>query len=254
MSARAWQAVQPGNNDLTARMLLMDLQDFCQIKPRFENFLRRMQIILTIHLTIQGKWSILILYPHLYDERKDFTMKKFVALLLALLLALPMVALGEAVPSPSADAVEVPEVKIGQVLYAAHGEKCFAVITVAVIGDTIVAAHIEEFQYMDASTAVGVPNSDKSFGTAFPEGKVLASKRENNDLYSANMANAGSTVALVDNYTIIEDFVVGMTIAELEAVLAGKTAEEMVDAVSGATLVDTLGYLQGILAAAKAAK
>ena len=46
----------------------------------------------------------------------------------------------------------------------------------------------------------------------------------------------------------------GMTIAELEAALEGKTAEQVVDAVTGCTLVDSLGYLQGVLAAAKAAK
>jgi hypothetical protein len=32
------------------------------------------------------------------------------------------------------------------------------------------------------------------------------------------------------------------------------TAQTAIDAVTGATLVDTLGYLQGLLAAAKAAK
>ena len=47
---------------------------------------------------------------------------------------------------------------------------------------------------------------------------------------------------------------VGKTIAELEAAIDGKTAEETVDVVSGCTLVDTLGYLQGIIAAAKAAQ
>lgn len=186
-------------------------------------------------------------------RKEDPNMKKILALLLALMMLLPVVALGEAVPSISAEAIEVPEVKIGQALFAAHGTKCFAVITVAMIDDMIVAAYIEEFQFM-ADTSIGVPNSDADFGTSFPEGKVLASKRQNSETYSASMANAGSTVALIDNYKAIEAYVVGMTIAELEADLAGKTAETAVDAVSGATLVDTLGYLQGILAAAKAAE
>ena len=144
-------------------------------------------------------------------------------------------------------------VKLGQSIFAAHGTKCFAVITVAMDGDKIAAAHIDEFQWM-ATEAVGVPNSDADFGASYPEGKVLASKRVNNDMYSANMANAGSTVALATNYDIIEEYVVGKTVAELEAELEGKTKEEMVDAVSGATLVDTLGYLQGVLAAAKNAQ
>lgn len=63
------------------------------------------------------------------------------------------------------------EVKIGQVEYAAHGTSCFAVLTVAMDGDTIVAAHIDEFQFMDAATAEGVPNSDASFGQTIPKAR-----------------------------------------------------------------------------------
>ncbi len=170
-------------------------------------------------------------------------MKKFLALLLVACMLLPVAALAE----------EAPAIKLGQVQFAAHGDKCFAVMTVVLQGDVIVAAHIDEYQFM-ADTSIGVPNSDKSFGTSFPEGKVLASKRVNAESYSANMANAGSTIALNVNYDAIQAFCVGKTVAELEAAIEGKTATEMVDAVSGATLVDTLGYLQGLLAAAKAAK
>ena len=49
---------------------------------------------------------------------------------------------------------------------------------------------------------------------------------------------------------------VGKTVAELELAIVGfgGEAQAAVDAVTGATLVDTLGYLQGLLAAAKAAK
>lgn len=171
-------------------------------------------------------------------------MKKILSLLLVLCMLLPVCALAEEAA-----------VKLGQVYHAAHGEKCFAVLTVAVQGDVIVAAHIDEFQFMAAETSQGVPNSDKGFGASFPEGMVLASKLENNEQYSNNMADhAGSTVTLADNYAAIEAFVVGKTVAELEAAIEGKTNEEMVDAVSGATLVDTMGYLVGLLEAAKAAK
>lgn len=144
-------------------------------------------------------------------------------------------------------------IQIGQALYAAHGTKCFAVLTVAMDGDTIADAYIDEFQFMGAD-AVGVPNSDTDFGTSYPEGKVLASKRVNAEMYSANMANAGSTQALDVNYGVIEDFVTGKTVAELEAAIEGKTAEEMVDVVAGCTLVDTLGYVQGLIEAAKTVK
>ena len=160
------------------------------------------------------------------------------AALMALCLSLPAVAEGEGT--------------IGQALYAAHGTKCFAVLTVAMQDGVIADAYIDEFQFMTAGEAVGVPNSDADFGQSYPEGKVLASKRENAEMYSANMA-AGSTVALDVNYDAIEDYVTGKTIEELEAAVDGKTAEEMVDAVAGCTLVDTLGYVNGLIEAAKAA-
>ena len=59
------------------------------------------------------------------------------------------------------------------------------------------------------------------------------------------------------NFNAIEAFAAGKTIAELEAATAGYTEENkaaFVDAVSGATTADTLNYVFGILAAAKAAK
>lgn len=170
-------------------------------------------------------------------------MKKVLALILALCMMVPFAGMAEG------------EIKMGQVEYAAHGTKCFAVLTVAMEGDTIVGAYIDEFQFLTAEDGVvGVPNSDADFGASFPEGKVLASKRANAEYYSANMANAGSTVSIDANFDAIEAYVVGKTIAELEAEIEGKTAEQMIDVVSGSTLADTLGYVSGLLEAAKAAK
>ena len=168
-------------------------------------------------------------------------MKKFLALLLVCCMLLPVAALAE-----------THEVKLGQVQWAAHGTKCFAVMTVVVEGDVIVAALIDEYQF--GAGMSGVPNSEVMF--ANEEGKVLYSKRVNAEAYSTNMQRAGSTVALDVNYDLIQAFVVGKTVSELEAAIAGfgGDATKAVDAVSGATLVDTLGYLQGLLAAAKAAK
>jgi len=142
-------------------------------------------------------------------------------------------------------------VKLGQSIFAAHGTKCFAVITVAMDGDKIVAAHIDEFQMMAADTSVAVPNSEAMFPI---EGKVLGSKRLNAEAYSTNMQKAGSTVAIDANYDAIQAHVAGKTIAELEAEVAGKEAADMVDAVAGCTLADTLGYINGIIAAAKNVK
>ena len=170
-------------------------------------------------------------------------MKKILSLLLVVCMMLPVFAMAEA---PA-------EIKLGQVQWAAHGTKCFAVLTVVLQGDVIVAAHIDEYQV--GAGMVGVPNSENGFG-GFTDGKVLYSKRVNAEAYSTNMQKAGSTVALDVNYDLIQNFCIGKTVAELEAVIAGfgGEAQAAVDAVSGATLVDTLGYLQGLLAAAKAAQ
>ncbi|MBR5547217.1 MAG: hypothetical protein IKU70_09610 [Clostridia bacterium] len=166
-------------------------------------------------------------------------MKKILSVVIAAMLLVCMMA-------PA-----LAEVKLGQSIFAAHGTKCFAVITVAMDGDKIADAHIDEFQMMAADTSIAVPNSAVMIEV---EGKVLGSKRQNAAAYSENMKKAGSTVAIDANYDIIEAYVVGKTVADLEAELAGKTAEEMVDAVAGCTLVDTLGYLNGILEAAKNVK
>lgn len=169
-------------------------------------------------------------------------MKKFLCLLMIVCL-LPIVALAEA-----------NDIKLSQIEYAAHGDRGFAVMTVALQGDVIVAANIDEFQFMAADSVVGVPNSDGNLGKSFPEGQVLASKKVNSEFYSANMANAGSTVAIADNFAAIEAYVTGKTVAELEAELEGKTAEDMIDVVSGATLADTINYIKGLIEAAKAAQ
>ena len=168
-------------------------------------------------------------------------MKKLLALVLVLCMMLPIVALADEAP-----------IKLGQVQWAAHGDKCFAVMTVVLQGDVIIAAHIDEYQIGTGN--VGVPNSDKGFGANFSDGKVLYSKRVNAAAYSENMKKAGSTVALDVNYDMIQAFCVGKTVAELESAIAPLTKETAVDAVTGATLTDTLGYLQGLLAAAKAAQ
>ncbi len=146
------------------------------------------------------------------------------------------------------------ELRIGQVEGAAHGDKCFTVATAVIDGDnTIVAAFIDEYQFLD-DQQTGVPNSDAfTEEGSVAEGKVLASKRVNNEYYSENMKKAGSTVEIAANFDMIQEFARGKTAAELEE-LAGKTQEEVLDAVSGATLADTAGYLAVIADAAKAAE
>ncbi|MDF2520488.1 MAG: peptidoglycan-binding protein, partial [Clostridia bacterium] len=153
-------------------------------------------------------------------------------------------------------AAEKTIIKIGRAEYAAHGTKCFTVAVVAMAGDKIVAASLDDYQFMAKDTSIAVPNSDKDFGTYYKDPtRVLASKLANAAAYSANMAKSGgATISIDKNLAAVEAYAVGKTVAELEAVLAKNTKEQMVDAVSGATLADTHGYLSAIVAAAKVAR
>lgn len=148
----------------------------------------------------------------------------------------------------------VEDIKLGFVQHAAHGDKSFADTVVAMLGDKIVAANIDEFQFMGDGTTV-VPNGDGDFGANFAEGKFLGSKRVNDETYSKNMADkAQATKKLSENYKAIEDHVVGLTVAEVEKLVSENTAGEVVDAISSSTLVDTVGYLESIALAAKNVK
>lgn len=160
----------------------------------------------------------------------------------------------EAETAAPAEKVEIEGgLQIGQAYTAAHGTKCFTEAVAVVQDDVIVAAYLDEFQFIDRSEdVVGVPNSDADFAEGYAEGLVLCSKRENAEYYSALMTDhAGSTVAIDTNYDAIESFSVGKTIDELLQVADG---DDAVDAVSGATLADTSGYLKAIAEAARAAK
>ncbi|WP_311480572.1 peptidoglycan-binding protein [uncultured Anaerococcus sp.] len=140
-------------------------------------------------------------------------------------------------------------------LKAPHGEGSFARVAVVTDGDKIVDASIDEFQYFDAdSDFVGLPNQDEDteFKSGNAEGKILGSKVENSDQYSALMKEkAGSTVSIADNYKAIQNFVKGKTIEELKEVVAGAEDGKAIDAVTGATLVDTKGYLEAIIETAE---
>ena len=144
---------------------------------------------------------------------------------------------------------------MGKADWAAHGTRCFAVAVVALQGDVIVGAYLDEYQMMPRAETTGVPNSDNAFGEAFanPE-QALGSKKVNSEYYSNNMTKAGSTVTIANNFKALEEFVVGMTVAELEELLTNNDKEAMVDMVTGATLADNYGYLTAFWAAAKDAQ
>jgi hypothetical protein len=148
------------------------------------------------------------------------------------------------------------KIKVGRVDYAAHGTKCFTSAVAIMLGDKIVATSIDDYQFMGTDVATGVPNSDKDFGKNYKDPKmVLASKRTNTKYYSENMkTKGGATIAIDKNLDAVQVYAAGKTIAELEAVASNSTPGQKVDAVSGATLADTPGYLSALVAAAKAAK
>ncbi|WP_338450880.1 hypothetical protein R4Z09_02820 [Niallia oryzisoli] len=150
------------------------------------------------------------------------------------------------------------DIKMGRVNYAAHGDKSFAVAVVAMEGDKIVGASLDEFQFMDktADGVTPVPNADGAFAEGFKDAnKPLASKLDSSKYYSSHMAEAaGSTKTVEENYGAIEDYVIGKTVAELEETLKANEGEKMLDVVSGATLVDTHGYVSALVEAAKSVK
>ena len=140
-------------------------------------------------------------------------------------------------------------------LKAPHGEGTFARIAVVTDGDKLVDVSIDELQYFDEdSDFVGLPNQDEDteFKAGNKEGKILGSKIMNDEKYSAMMKEkAGSTVSIWDNYKAIQDFAMGKTIDELKEVVEGAEDGKPIDAVTGATLVDTKGYLQAIIETAE---
>ena len=70
----------------------------------------------------------------------------------------------------------------------------------------------------------------------------------NTEYYSANMSSkGGATVTIDGNFDAIQNHLNGMSIADATA-LADQ--ENPVDSISGATLVDTAGYIHAVLTAA----
>ena len=136
-------------------------------------------------------------------------------------------------------------------LESPHGEGSFARVAVVTDGEKIVDASIDEFQYFDEGLDfVALPNqdSDTEFKKGAKEGKILGSKIINSEAYSKLMTEkAKSTVSIADNYKAIQDFAKGKTIDELKEVVDGAEDGKAIDAVTGATLVDTKGYLQAII-------
>jgi hypothetical protein len=141
------------------------------------------------------------------------------------------------------------DLKIGQALSAAHGTKAFASAVSLVQGSTLVATSIDEFQAI-ATTTSGlkpVPNSDADFGANYADGVELCSKAQNSDVYSEGMKSKnGATQTWLQSIQAIEKFCAGKNVSDVKA--------DGLDAVSGATLVDTSKYVAAANEAAQAAK
>lgn len=140
-----------------------------------------------------------------------------------------------------------------KLLYTApHGDQSFASTFAILDGDTVVDVVIDEYQFMEGDDWDGVPNDDEAFSEGYTEELTLISKRENSEDYSAMMADiADSTVPYNENMDAIQDFARGKTISEIENAIADLEGlgedEAIADVVSGATFVDTRGYLQSIV-------
>jgi hypothetical protein len=193
-------------------------------------------------------------------------MKKFLKLLLALGLVAGFAAGCSSDSDSGSGGSSSGDIKMGRANFAAHGNKSFAVAVVAMDGEKIVGASMDEFQFMNKSAdgVVPVPNADATdgFGAGFADAnKPLASKLDSTKYYSENMKKeVGSTVPLHENYAAIEKYVTGKTVAELEKELGKYDADnedekaKFIDVVSGSTLADTYGYVSAFVEAAKNVK
>ena len=151
------------------------------------------------------------------------------------------------------------DIKIGRTDFNAHGSG-FVVAMVALAGDKIAAVSIDEYQFMDPSQIkTPLPNTE-NLGKSYldPTKMVLASKLQNVDYYSTNMANEGKATQTWDkNMAGVVDFAKGKTIDELDSAIKGnkgsdgKDKDPKTDAVASATFQSTNGYLSAILDAAQ---
>lgn len=143
-------------------------------------------------------------------------------------------------------AENIDDVTLHQMYGAPHGDKSFADVVVAVENDKIVGANIDELQYFGEK---GLAKEGTGFTKGYADEKnQLTSKLLSNEEYSSLMADkAGSEVSIADNYKAIENFVTGKTVEEVQKVIDENEAGKPVDAVSEATLVDTVNYLQLIV-------
>lgn len=186
-------------------------------------------------------------------------MKKRSLLFMVCVLALVFVACGNT-NAPSTTTGEVATgIKMGRAQYAAHGISGWADVVVAMDGDEIAGVSIDEYQFMNVEDATPVPNAledgKRALKDNFKDPKVApASKRVNSDSYSVMMQKyAKSTMSIAANFDAIEAFCAGKSVDELKKVVEGDK-KAVIDMVTGATLVDTKGYIEAVIAACESVK
>lgn len=150
--------------------------------------------------------------------------------------------------APEKAAATAGTVKLMRYYAPAHRDNGFGQAVVALSeGGTIIGSSVDEYEFVDASAEgfVGVPNSDAAFAEGYASGKMLISKLDNNDAYSANMKAKNNATQTW-----------GASIDAVTESVVGKKAEKVsaTDAVSGATLVDTAKYVGLIVDAATKAR
>lgn len=146
------------------------------------------------------------------------------------------------------------QIVIKQLDTSPHNNESFAVTTVAMKGDKILAANIDEFQFVKKGTKgfTAVPNSNSDFGKkGYKKGQMLISKANNDQAYSDLMKKvAKSTKSREESLNDIESYVKGKTATELlKTARQNKAMQKKI--ISGATLASTNGYVKSIANAAQ---
>lgn len=151
--------------------------------------------------------------------------------------------------------------RLGVAYYNAHNGAIAAAAAVVDADGKILAAYLDDVFLVDLNQGYeGLPAVDSNRVTDYLANPAytLASKKYkvNSDIYGAAMAARGSTVLPADNLTKIQEFAVGKTVADLEAIMAKSSADakEEIQAASGATFTDNQRYLNTIVLAAKNAQ
>lgn len=148
------------------------------------------------------------------------------------------------------------QVAMGQSYYASHSDGDICLVSVAMENDRIVGVTLDEITYLSSDEYKGLPNTEMSstFGKQTDGTKNLASKRQNDDAYSALMKANGATKGISENYQAICDYCIGKGVEDLRQEVTGKDEQTVTDVVTGCTLKSTKGYLEAVIEAAKNAK